>query len=488
MDVGIRAANWLLAYDLFLAGGMRPDETFSTIFSRSIAAHGQHLIENLEWQRLHRGNHYLADISGLLFVAAYLPSSPRVDAWLAFAVRQFSNELLRQFTPDGANFEASTSYHRLSAEMAAFGSALILGLSGAKQESLSGYDHRYVTCQPGLEPAPLQQFDLPQDTGVSPLPPECFERLARMAEFSCDATKPDGQVHQLGDNDSGRFFKLWPTFRPGSLETELEENHLDHRGLAAAIGSLTGRNDLIEFSGESWPEISLIRQLARHRSQKLPFHTLRVPYHSHAAGAATRLSSEIEKLASEAADSTEYRIGLTPGVTANVAARAYPDFGLYIWRGERLYLAVRCGPTGQEGNGGHAHNDQLAIELQIDGEERFADVGTYLYTADPVRRNEYRSAKAHFVPRVAPFREPGNLNLSLFQLPDTTQSRCQFFGPDGFIGHHSGYGNRVTRTVQLLPNQIVIQDFAEAPLKLARDVFAAEVPSQSLGYGLRKAA
>ena len=38
-----------------------------------------------------------------------------------------------------------------------------------------------------------------------------------------------------------------------------------------------------------------------------------------------------------------------------------------------------CLAVGQDGNGGHAHNDQLSIELNVDGEDWIADPGTYLY-------------------------------------------------------------------------------------------------------------
>ena len=59
----------------------------------------------------------------------------------------------------------------------------------------------------------------------------------------------------------------------------------------------------------------------------------------------------------------------------------YPDFGLWLFRSPRLFVAVRCGPLGQNGRGGHSHNDQLTVEINIDGVDRVADPGTYLYAA-----------------------------------------------------------------------------------------------------------
>ena len=76
MDVAIRVANWVLAWDLFPRGGAgRSTASSPRSFTRSVIEHGEHLAANLEWSRELRGNHYLADVIGLLFAAAYLPAS-----------------------------------------------------------------------------------------------------------------------------------------------------------------------------------------------------------------------------------------------------------------------------------------------------------------------------------------------------------------------------------------------------------------------------
>ena len=128
MDVAIRTTNWLIAYDLLLAHGAHFDDAFERLFVRSIYEHGRFIQSNLEWDPQLRTNHYLADVAGLLFVAAYLPSTGETDTWLRFAIAELVNETLGQFTSDGGNFEASTSYHRLSAEIVVFATALALGL------------------------------------------------------------------------------------------------------------------------------------------------------------------------------------------------------------------------------------------------------------------------------------------------------------------------------------------------------------------------
>jgi hypothetical protein len=103
------------------------------------------------------------------------------------------------------------------------------------------------------------------------------------------------------------------------------------------------------------------------------------------------------------------------GLLRDPALYAYPEFGVFLYRAKRFSLAIRCGSIGQNGVGGHAHNDQLSIELNVDGEDWITDPGTYLYTPIPERRDEYRSVRAHFAPRMGS-REPGHMDPGLFRL------------------------------------------------------------------------
>ena len=75
-------------------------------------------------------------------------------------------------------------------------------------------------------------------------------------------------------------------------------------------------------------------------------------------------------------------LAYSPGVPAHRAS---------TWR----FVAVR---VAENGLGGHAHNDQLCLELNLDGEDLIVDPGSYIYTAIPSIRNQYRSVTAHFVP------------------------------------------------------------------------------------------
>jgi len=165
---------------------------------------------------------------------------------------------------------------------------------------------------------------------------------------------------------------------------------------------------------------------------------------------------------------------------------AYPDFGLYLMISERMFLAIRCGPVGQKGNGGHAHNDALSIELQIDGINRITDPGSFLYTPAPEIRNAYRSVKTHFAPYIDQ-REPNPIDHNLFQMQDRAQARCLYFGDRGFIGTHEGYGSPVYRLIQVEDERLVIKDEINGPEQLVR--LDPLNPTHGLpfssGYGIR---
>lgn len=331
MDVGIRIANWLVAYDLFRSLGAKFSLEFDQLLLRATYEHARHIVNNLEYSSVYRANHYLANIAGLLFAVAYLPRSPETDAWLAFSHQELVSEVNYQFKPDGSNFEASTMYHRLSAEMVIYATALLLGLPDEKQLALKQYD-----------PSRVKRLLPPSTKENSGLFPNWYwQRLESMISFSSDLMDEKGHLPQIGDQDNGRFFKLSPSLQPGTLE----EDCLDHRHLLSAASGFTGNASGLE--GE------LIRALVR-RAKMLP------PISVKESGA-------------------RYAY--------------YHDFGVVSYSLEAAQLVIRCGDIGQ--TGGHAHNDALSIEFSVSGSPFIVDPGTGCYTAEPELRNRLRSTASH---------------------------------------------------------------------------------------------
>jgi hypothetical protein len=511
MDVGIRVANWLVAYDWLRAAGATWDSAFDETFIDSVEAHGRHVVQNLDWDPAWRGNHYLANIVGLLFAAAYLPPSATTDAWLAFAVDQLIAEVRGQFNAEGSNIEASTSYHRLSAEMAAFGTALVLALGAERTRALDHYDHRLIDRGPGLKPAPLLRYALPGGGGESPFPPWYFERLERMAGFTLHVTKPTRRIHQVGDNDSGRFLNLQPVYARLSTDEakarfanlarydELPscanywmEDTLDHRPLVAVLAGLFDRGDFARFCGPGRIETQIVRKMIGSARPASSVRATGPPERAARLGTDKQWDQLRQRLESNRGLRRYARTISLPDakIVRDLEQHAYPEFGLFIWRSARLYMAVRCGPRRHNGPGAHAHNDQLALELSLDGRDLLVDPGTYLYTADYECRDRYRSVAAHWSPQPIHGGEPGRLDLDVFALVDRARARCLYFGPRGFAGVHWGFGPPIYRIVQLDLGAIVVTDYADGSFPLD-ETWPGHPPQRasarsplSVGYGI----
>jgi len=312
MDVAIRAVNWLWGYAFFKESPSLADD-FRHAFLASLIVHGRHIFRNLENKGDFTGNHYLADLVGLVYLGILCPQSEEMEHWREFGLRELEQEMFKQVYPDGGDFEASISYHRLATEM--FLSATILA-------QLHGH-----------------HFSEP-----------FWKRLEKMVEFVMYITKPDGTVPLIGDNDNGRLHRLKVWDRP-------EREWRDFRYLLAIGAVLFGRKDFAEVAADQWEEaIWMFGQRVLAFSQQVQ-------------------SDEIE-------------------AARRLQSRAFPDAGIYVMRHEHAYMIVDAGPIGQNGKGGHAHNDALSFELHVN-RSWFVDPGMPAYTGDYRARNEFRSTGHH---------------------------------------------------------------------------------------------
>jgi len=469
MDVAIRVTNWVIARDLFGASNASFAASFDQEFILSVISHARHIAANLEWAPKHRGNHYLANVVGLMIVAIYLPSSREVDSWLLFAVSEFFSEADYQFHPDGSNFEGSVCYHRLSAEMISWGIAFLMNLNAEKANRLSQVNfQKSLRILRGRTTA-VRFHTRPDGQGKWPIAPYFWERLKKIGDFTAGLTKPDGLVVQFGDNDSGRFITL------GSREQLIAANDpsspiwsLDHSSLVAGINALLGRSIAAEsnisdaaaklrlaiagqprlrlFSSEKKENQSCSDTIIGTDKDWLDWCTR---YEEVPEGSRWRTIFECKSL----------------DLLGGLDLIAFKGMGCYIFRSAHLYLAVRCGEIGLAGLGGHTHCDQLAIELTINRANIVLDPGTFIYTPFPDKRNEYRSALAHHVPRVRG-KEPADLNRGIFDLRSSAPGECLYFGPNGFVGRHRGYGSWIYRLIEVKNDRVVIKDFSNGDLLL----------------------
>lgn len=483
MDVGIRVANWLAAYDLFKAFGASFDDAFERILASSVYDHGRHIIRNLEYSPDLRSNHYLSDIVGLLFTALHLPSTDETDAWIAFALQEMGSEMAHEFHEDGSNFEGSTSYHRLSTELMLYGALFAVQMYRSRRDRVKSYRCSLHHVQPSLKPLEKQDFDLDRD---EIFPAWFWERLAKALRFTSDLLHEDGTIPQIGDNDSGRFLKLHPVYDIVSEQEAVakymnlsfparenalyyDENVLNHEHLAEAYRILCRHDDVpLNF------ETIVLQSLAK----RIP--AISLTPHCMSAHDDVCVQEFLDTLPLEGLDRQEYHFPKPKEDIFAIRCYPYAGMGLYIFKSAHLYMTVRCGEVGQNGNGGHAHNDQLSLTLRIDGEDIIVDPGTYLYTPLPERRNEFRATAAHFTIQKEGMEQnpwhPGRMGL-FSMVHETTFAKVLLLTSNAIVMEHSGFGEKVYRVVEILENEVRIQDFGRNITKPVPHRFFSE------GYG-----
>ncbi|MBA7653058.1 hypothetical protein ES703_60899 [subsurface metagenome] len=317
MDVAIRAANWILSLSFFKDSELITNE-FLFYFIKNIYVHGKHIINNLEYGSI-TSNHYLSDISGLLFIGELFYEFDVGKKWKNFAIKELKKEMQKQVYEDGVDFEASTCYHRLVLELFFYSTIFtIKDSSGFKGDNFI-------------------------EVGENIFGKEYIAKLYKMFGFVLYALKPNVRMPQIGDNDSGRFFIF------GNREI------LD-MGYLLTLGAVFFKEP--KFKVE---EFGFCKE------------------------------------ASWAFGEYGYKVwqGLEKNCLENIGSKAFADTGWYIMRNNKDYMIVSCGPNGQSGNGGHAHNDKLSFELSVGGKDILVDPGTYIYTPIPYWRNKFRSTLFH---------------------------------------------------------------------------------------------
>ena len=174
------------------------------------------------------------------------------------------------------------------------------------------------------------------------LPQQYFLKLFRMFEYTAAYMDCDGNAPQVGDNDSGRIFVFQQSDEQDhSYLLDLGEQIFAHRFL------------------------SQCKKRNRNFHQYLPV---------------------IGKMSLE-------EMQIEPRQTNK--SIAFKDGGAYLLKSEKCSLFISCFPVGQNGVGGHNHNDFASFVLSCNGRVVFSDPGTLVYSSNICDRNEFRATGAH---------------------------------------------------------------------------------------------
>lgn len=137
------------------------------------------------------------------------------------------------------------------------------------------------------------------------------------------------------------------------------------------------------------------------------------------------------------------------------------DAGIYKYKFTNYTLFFKCGKIGQNGLGGHAHNDQLSIMLYVKSQPIFIDSGTGNYTSDRTIRNLLRSTKSHNTLEIENL-EQNDISFDIFKMNERTFSKILKYDEWSIAGKHEGYvqevGSRHIREIVFANDSILIND------------------------------
>jgi hypothetical protein len=172
MEVALRAMNLFAALRL-IRRSPRLDGASFALWLAIFDEHGAHIRRNLEFSYLTRGTHYLTNVAGLFWLGALLPELAAARAWREFGWRELLREMETQTLADGADDEASTSYHLFVTEL---------------------FLYSFIIAR-------RNQIEIAESHWL---------KLRSMLDYARACLRPDGRAPLIGDTDGGRVLPLAP--------------------------------------------------------------------------------------------------------------------------------------------------------------------------------------------------------------------------------------------------------------------------------------
>lgn len=176
-----------------------------------------------------------------------------------------------------------------------------------------------------------------EKSGIS-VPQEVKDRLHKACQFSKSMCRPDGWAVNFGDNDNA---KVWDF---AGLHSR---NHSEFLNISAAYFQDGTLSTMV------WQET---------------------------VGAIWLFGNTVDKnLLIPDEDGYNY----------------YNDGGYLAVKGANNHFVMDVGEVGQNGKGGHGHNDLFSFELSLSGQAIVVDSGCPIYTGDLAKKDHYRSSFSH---------------------------------------------------------------------------------------------
>jgi hypothetical protein len=360
MDVGIRSANLLLAYDIFISKGVIFPNYFSSIFHNSILDHGRFIYNNLEWVNGIRANHYIANITSLISISIYLPDTDESNEWLYFAISELIYEFNRQFNEDGTNFESSTYYHKLSLEMVIYSTILILTLNNSRKAKLLNYKLKKNKIGFFNKKHKINNLINYSNINLNEIlffNSFYFEKLSKAVNFINTIIKDNYKMPQYGDNDSGYFFKLNPIYKKSTLNEVKKiylnlnnlnykrnsnyyiEDYLDCRHiLSMYLGFFNDPFLLIENKDDLFNNNNYLLFNIISKNNKYTLPNINYDNNYQLIGSSQNFEKHIKSNFLNLNNIAKFNLEVENPITLF----SFQDFGLYLFKSKNFYLSIKA--------------------------------------------------------------------------------------------------------------------------------------------------
>ncbi len=307
LELSYRSISWLWAWHL--CGGGTAFGELTDRFLGMLEVHADHIENNLSVY-YSPNTHLSGEALGLYYMGTLLPGLKGAVRWRAIGERWLLHCVDTHVLADGGYMERAFWYHRYAADI---------------------FFHFYLL---GLK------------NGAAP-PPGLQAKILGLGRFMLCASRPDGRIPLVGDDDGGRLLPL------DGMSGD------DPRGFLHCMAVQFDKCDYAALSPFSEEALWLL-----------------------GPGAPTAFQQ------------------LTPSVpdeTVHVFRESGFAFVRSGWGPKDTYVCFDCGPHGWL-NCGHAHADMLSIQVYKGSEAVIIDSGTFSYQSP--WRDWFRGPEAHAVVRV----------------------------------------------------------------------------------------
>ncbi|HEU4833784.1 MAG TPA: alginate lyase family protein [Pyrinomonadaceae bacterium] len=203
MEVALRVMNLIAAFHVF-RHSPRFDYDSLEFLLRLFQEHGNYICDHLEFSHIATSNHFLSDVAGLVWLGEYLPEFRDCEYWSNLGFVDMLEEMDKQVLADGADYEASTGYHRFVLEL---------------------FLYSFVLCR-------LNENEIEQKS---------WDKLHQMLVYVRSYLRPDGFAPLIGDTDSGQVLPV-------------QQRRADDHAYVLAIGAVVFKDPGLKLAGVEPPE------------------------------------------------------------------------------------------------------------------------------------------------------------------------------------------------------------------------------------------